>query len=127
MELAANIKKGDYRVANTDKWEPSTWPAEAKGYGYHEAPRGALCHWIVIKDRQIANYQCVVPGGVNASPRDAKGQRGPDEEALIGTPIAKPDQPLEIIRTIHSFDPCMACAIHAVDANGKEIVQVRVR
>ena len=127
MELAANIKKGDYRIANTEKWDPSTWPAEAKGYGYHEAPRGALCHWIVIKDKKIANYQMVVPGGINASPRDAKGQRGPDEEALIGTPIAKPDQPIEILRTIHSFDPCMACGIHVVDAKGKEIVQVKVR
>ena len=127
MELAANIKKGDYRIANTDKWDPSTWPAEAKGYGFHEAPRGALCHWIVIKDRKIANYQCVVPGGVNASPRDAKGQRGPDEEALIGTPIANPEQPLEIIRTIHSFDPCMACGIHVVDTQRKEIVQIKVR
>jgi [NiFe] hydrogenase large subunit/hydrogenase large subunit len=126
-ELAANIKKGDLRIANTDKWDPSTWPKEAKGYGYHEAPRGSLCHWIVIRDGKVANYQCVVPGGINASPRDAKGQRGPDEEALIGTPIADPTKPIEIQRTIHSFDPCMACGIHVVDANGKEIVSVKVR
>jgi Ni,Fe-hydrogenase I large subunit len=121
------MKKGDLKTANTDKWEPSTWPAEAKGYGYHEAPRGALCHWIVIKDGKTENYQCVVPGGINASPRDAKGQRGPDEEALMGTPIADPNRPLEIQRTIHSFDPCMACAIHVLDTQGQEIVSVKLR
>jgi [NiFe] hydrogenase large subunit/hydrogenase large subunit len=126
-DLAANMKKGDLKTANTDKWEPSTWPSEAKGYGYHEAPRGALCHWIVIKDQKIENYQCVVPGGVNASPRDAKGQRGPDEEALMGTPIADPNKPLEIQRTIHSFDPCMACAIHVLDAFGKEVTSIKLR
>lgn len=126
-ELAANIKKGDLKVHNGDKWDPSTWPAEAKGYGFHEAPRGALCHWVVIKDKKVANYQCVVPGGWNSTPRDAKGQRGVFEESLIGTPIADPHKPIEILRTIHSFDPCMACAIHIVDSEGKELIKVRAK
>ncbi|HMK42602.1 MAG TPA: nickel-dependent hydrogenase large subunit, partial [Dissulfurispiraceae bacterium] len=127
MELAGNIKKGDYRSANTEKWDPSTWPKEAKGVGFHDAPRGALSHFIVIRDGKIANYQAVVPTTWNAGPRDAKKQRGPYEASLIGTPIANPEQPIEIIRTIHSFDPCMACAIHMVDAQGKEVSSIRVR
>ncbi|MBN2654777.1 MAG: nickel-dependent hydrogenase large subunit [Nitrospirae bacterium] len=126
-ELAANMKKGDYAIHNGDKWEPSTWPKEAKGWGFHEAPRGFLGHWIHIKDQKTANYQCVVPTTWNASPRDAKGKRGPYEESLIGTPIADPNKPVEILRTIHSFDPCLACAVHLVDATGKEVSQIRVR
>ena len=124
-ELAARMKGGDLRIHDGEKWDPSTWPAEARGYGLHEAPRGALCHWVVIKDRRVANYQCVVPGGWNSSPRDAKGQRGPYESALLNTPIADPNRPLEILRTIHSFDPCMACAIHLVDSDRKELLKVR--
>lgn len=126
-ELAANIKKGDYKIHAADKWEPSTWPAEAKGFGFHEAPRGSLCHWVKIKNGKVENYQCVVPGGWNSSPRDAKGKRGPYEESLIGTPIADPKKPVEILRTIHSFDPCMACAIHLVDAEGNELIKVKVK
>ncbi len=125
-DLAAKMKGGDLRIHNNDKWEPSSWPKEAKGYGFHEAPRGSLCHWVVIKNGQVANYQCVVPGGWNSSPRDAKGQRGPFEAALIGTPLKDPNKPLEILRTIHSFDPCMACAIHVVDPDRKELFKVKV-
>lgn len=126
-QLEDNIGKGDLRVHAGEKWEPSSWPQEAAGYGYHEAPRGALGHWIKIKDQKILNYQAVVPSTWNASPRDHKGQRGPYEEALIGTPIADPKRPLEILRTIHSFDPCLACAVHVVDGeNGGEIVRVNV-
>ncbi len=125
-DLAAKIKSGDLRIHNNDKWDPSTWPKEAKGYGFHEAPRGALCHWVVIKDGKVANYQCVVPSTWNAGPRDAKGQRGPYESALLDTPVKDPNKPLEILRTIHSFDPCMACAIHVLDANRDEIIKVRV-
>ena len=125
-ELDAKIKSGDLRIHNGDKWDPSTWPKEAKGYGFHEAPRGSLCHWIVINDGKVANYQCVVPGGWNSSPRDAKGNPGPYEAALIGTPLKDPNRPLEILRTIHSFDPCMACAIHVVDSNRDEILKVKV-
>lgn len=125
-ELAANIKGGDLQIHEGSKWEPSTWPAEAKGFGYHEAPRGALGHWVHIKDGKIANYQCVVPSTWNCSPRDNKGQPGPYEAALIGTPIANPEMPLEVLRTIHSFDPCMACGVHVVDAMGREITNIAV-
>ncbi|OGU16028.1 MAG: hydrogenase [Geobacteraceae bacterium GWC2_53_11] len=125
-ELIGNISKGDYRIHNGESWDPSTWPAEAKGYGFHEAPRGALGHWIKIKDQKILNYQAVVPSTWNASPRDAKGQRGPYEAALVGTPVADINKPLEILRTIHSFDPCLACAVHVMDVNGNEVVKVKV-
>ncbi len=125
-ELIGNISKGDYRIHNNESWDPSSWPAEAKGYGFHEAPRGALGHWIKIKDQKILNYQAVVPSTWNASPRDAKGQRGPYEAALVGTPVADPNKPLEILRTIHSFDPCLACAVHVMDVDGNEVVKVKV-
>jgi [NiFe] hydrogenase large subunit/hydrogenase large subunit len=125
-ELIGNIAKGDYRIHANEMWEPSEWPAEAMGYGMHEAPRGALGHWIKIKDQKILNYQAVVPSTWNASPRDAKGVRGPYEAALVGTPMADPNKPLEILRTIHSFDPCLACAVHVLDATGNELVKVTV-
>lgn len=125
-ELIGNISKGDLRIHNNESWDPATWPAEAKGYGFHEAPRGALGHWIKIKDQKILNYQAVVPSTWNASPRDAKGQRGPYEAALVGTPVADINKPLEILRTIHSFDPCLACAVHVMDVNGNEVVKVKV-
>jgi [NiFe] hydrogenase large subunit/hydrogenase large subunit len=125
-ELIGNISKGDYRIHNNESWDPATWPAEAKGYGFHEAPRGALGHWIKIKDQKILNYQAVVPSTWNSSPRDAKGQRGPYEAALVGTPVADQNKPLEILRTIHSFDPCMACAVHVMDVDGNEVVKVKV-
>ncbi len=125
-ELTANMKKGDFRIHNGEKWDPDTWPKEAQGYGWQEAPRGALGHWLKIKDGHIANYQCVVPSTWNGSPRDAKGQRGPYEAALRGTPVANPEQPLEILRTVHSFDPCMACAVHVVDPDGREVTRIKV-
>ena len=117
-ELEANIKAGDEVAANMDKWEPSTWPKECKGVGQCEAPRGALGHWCVIKDGVIENWQAVVPSTWNASPRDTKGQLGAYEAALLGTPVAVADQPLEILRTIHSFDPCLACATHVMSTSG---------
>jgi hydrogenase large subunit len=125
-QLLANIKNGDTRTFDGSKWDPAQWPAEAKGVGMTEAPRGALAHWIVIKDRTIDNYQLVVPSTWNASPRDAKGQMSAYESALIGTPVADPDMPLEVLRTIHSFDPCIACAVHLHDEHGKHIHQVAV-
>jgi hydrogenase large subunit len=123
-QLLTNIKNGDTRTFNKEKWEPDSWPAEAKGVGLSEAPRGALAHWIVIKDKKIENYQLVVPSTWNASPRDAKGQRSAYEASLIGTPVKNPDQPLEILRTIHSFDPCIACAVHLYDEKGRYIHQI---
>ena len=125
-ELIGNLKNGDMSTANTTKWDPSSWPAECEGVGLTEAPRGALAHWIRIKDRKIDNYQLVVPSTWNASPRDAKGNRSAYEEALIGTPVAKDDEPLEIIRTIHSFDPCLACAVHLYDPEGNHVHQIQV-
>jgi len=124
-QLQNNIKNGDTRTANIDKWEPSTWPEKASGVGATEAPRGALAHWIVIEDKKIENYQMVVPSTWNASPRDPKGQMSAYEASLIGTPVEDPEQPLEIIRTIHSFDPCIACAVHMYDEKGSYVHQVQ--
>jgi len=125
-QLLANIKNGDTRMADQSKFLPESWPAEAKGVGLSEAPRGALAHWIVIRNGTIDNYQLVVPSTWNASPRDAKGQMSSYESALIGTPVANPEQPLEVLRTIHSFDPCIACAVHLYDERGRSIHQVSV-
>jgi hydrogenase large subunit len=123
-ELLGNIKAGNTRTFVTDKWEPSTWPAVCQGVGLTEAPRGALAHWISIRDGAVDNYQLVVPSTWNASPRDASGQRSAYEEALLGTPVARADQPLEILRTVHSFDPCIACAVHLYDPEGSHLHQV---
>lgn len=124
QQLLSNIKNGDTRTFNNEKWDPETWPEEAKGVGMTEAPRGALAHWIVIKNKKIENYQLVVPSTWNASPRDAQGQMSAYESSLIGTPVKNPDQPLEILRTIHSFDPCIACAVHIYDEKGRYIHQL---
>jgi hydrogenase large subunit len=124
-QLADNMGRRDFRIQDNERWEPSSWPREAQGAGFHEAPRGALGHWVHIDRGEISNYQCVVPTTWNAGPRGAAGRRGPYEEALVGTPVADANQPLEILRTIHSFDPCLACAVHVVDrARG---VKTRVR
>ena len=123
--LGANMAAGELRIHDNSKWEPSTWPADAMGAGFHEAPRGALGHWVHIQKGLIGNYQCVVPSTWNAGPRDAKGVRGPYEEALLGTPVADLQRPVEILRTIHSFDPCMACGVHVVDARRREVARVR--
>jgi Ni,Fe-hydrogenase I large subunit len=127
MDLAANIATGDTKIHENDHWEPSTWPAEAIGWGWSEAPRGALGHWIHIKDGKIANYQAIVPSTWNGSPRDAQGNPSAYEASLVGTPVADPEKPLEILRTIHSFDPCMACAVHVLDVEGKEVIKIQVR
>ena len=126
-KLMANLKAGDDATANVDKWEPSTWPKEAKGVGFTEAPRGSLGHWIKIRDTKIDNYQCVVPTTWNGSPRDARGQIGAFEASLMNTPMAKADQPLEILRTLHSFDPCLACSTHVMSPDGQELSKVTVR
>ena len=125
-KLMANIKSGETRMSDMTKFDPSTWPKTAKGVGHSEAPRGALAHWINIEDEKIANYQLVVPTTWNASPRDHKGQLSAYESALIGTPVADDTQPLEIIRTIHSFDPCMACSVHIYDEDGKHISRISI-
>jgi hydrogenase large subunit len=124
--LIANIKAGDTKTFNETLWEPNRWPSQAQGVGYMEAPRGALAHWIVIEGGKIANYQAVVPSTWNAGPRDAVGQAGAYEAALAGHMLHDPNQPIEILRTIHSFDPCIACAVHLMDKEGKELMQVKV-
>jgi hydrogenase large subunit len=125
--LIENLKAGDSATADTSRWEPSTWPTETKGFGFTEAPRGALAHWIQIKDRKIENYQIVVPSTWNASPKDGKGQHGAYEAALLDTPMADPKRPVEILRTIHSFDPCLACASHVIGPDGRKLAEVIVR
>lgn len=125
--LIANIKAGDTKTFNETLWEPSSWPSKAQGVGYMEAPRGALAHWIVIKDQKIANYQAVVPSTWNAGPRDVQNQAGAYEASLQGHVLHDPKQPVEILRTIHSFDPCIACAVHVTDPDGEELVNVQIR
>ncbi|MDH3900743.1 MAG: nickel-dependent hydrogenase large subunit [Gammaproteobacteria bacterium] len=126
--LVANIKAGDTKTFNEKLWDPSTWPAQAKGVGFMEAPRGGLAHWIVIENGIIKNYQAVVPSTWNAGPRDQNGQPGAYEAALQDNhTLHDPQQPVEILRTIHSFDPCIACAVHVTDPDGEELVKVKVR
>jgi Ni,Fe-hydrogenase I large subunit len=117
-QLDDNMAHGNVRLHNGDKWNPSSWPKSAQGFGFHEAPRGSLGHWVEIEDKKIVNYQVVAPSTWNAGPRDAQQQRGPYESSLLNTPIADPERPLEVLRTVHSFDPCLACAVHVVKANG---------
>ncbi len=120
-ELIANVKMG-----NTATYSSYKMPDKAVGIGLTEAPRGALGHWIEIEGEKIKNYQCVVPTTWNGSPRDTNGNPGPYEQALIGTPVADPKQPLELLRTIHSFDPCIACSVHLIDKDGGEIYRFKV-
>jgi len=126
--LVANIKAGDTKTFNEALWEPSSWPKQARGVGFMEAPRGGLAHWIVIEDEIIKNYQAVVPSTWNAGPRDAEGQPGAYEAALQDNhTLEDVTQPVEILRTIHSFDPCIACAVHVTDPDGEELIKVKVR
>lgn len=120
-ELVANIKAGDTRT-----WTRCEPPKKGQGRGLNEVPRGALGHWIRIDNRVVSNYQAVVPSTWNCSPRGMEGKRGPYEESLIGTKLADADQPLEILRTIHSFDPCMACAVHIIDPRTSEVRKFKV-
>ncbi|MEN6461885.1 MAG: nickel-dependent hydrogenase large subunit [Syntrophomonas sp.] len=121
-ELIANIRAGDSKVFNGDKWDPATWPEKAQGVGFTEAPRGALGHWVKIRKGKISLYQAVVPTTWNAAPEDKQGVKGPYESALVGTPMADPQKPLEILRIIHSFDPCIACAAHIIDLNSRQAI-----
>ncbi|HEY4961219.1 MAG TPA: nickel-dependent hydrogenase large subunit [Terriglobales bacterium] len=120
--LVTNISHGDTAVYNPPKFPDG----EVEGVGTHEAPRGALSHWVVVRNGRLSNYQAVVPTTWNASPRDQQGQPGPYEASLLRNPIADPEKPLEVLRTVHSFDPCMACACHTHDPEGKPIAQVKV-
>ncbi len=119
--LVQNIGKGDTEICN----KPQFPKGEIRGFGYHEAPRGVLSHWVVIKDGKIDNYQCVVPSTWNAGPRGKDEELGPYEASLIGNPMADPEKPLEVLRTVHSFDPCLACAIHMMDTEKNELIKVK--
>jgi hydrogenase large subunit len=123
----ANIAAGDVRTFNETLWQPSTWPQHAEGVGFLEAPRGSLAHWIIIDEGKITNYQAVVPTTWNAGPRDAAGNEGPYEAALKGQSVVDPKRPLEILRTVHSFDPCLSCAVHVLDPDGTELIQVKIQ
>ncbi|HEY7511022.1 MAG TPA: nickel-dependent hydrogenase large subunit [Vicinamibacteria bacterium] len=118
--LVDNIQKGDTTI-----WNEPVFKGEQRGFGFHEAPRGTLSHWVVIKDGRIANYQAVVPTTWNASPRDEQDDKGPYEASLVGNPVADAERPLEVLRTVHSFDPCLACAVHTLDVEGREIARVK--
>jgi Ni,Fe-hydrogenase I large subunit len=125
-DLQANMQAGKLDMHNKTNWDPSSWPATAVGIGFTEAPRGALGHWVRITDGAIDNYQCVVPSTWNGSPRDGQGKPGAWEQALVGTPVADTTRPVEILRVVHSYDPCMACAVHIVDPTGAELTSVKV-
>ena len=118
-KLVNNIKAGDTSVANTEKWDPSTWPKDAKGVGLLDAPRGGLGHWVHIKDGRIENYQCIVPTTWNSSPLTITGEHGAFESSMIDTHIQIPSEPLEAVRSVHSFDPCLACATHLYNKKGE--------
>jgi len=121
QKLVDNIGQGDYATFN----KPVFPKGEVMGFGFHEAPRGLLSHWTVIRDGKIANYQCVVPSTWNAGPRCEDDAAGPYEASLFDNPVADPEKPLEVLRTIHSFDPCIACAVHVHDRESGQAVQVR--
>jgi hydrogenase large subunit len=121
--LIQNIDS-DSRMVNHQSWKEDKWPKQTQGFGLTEAPRGALAHFVKIENSRVKNYQMVVPTTWNASPRDEKGNLSAFESALIGTPVHDPKIPLEILRTIHSFDPCLACAVHLYDEKGKYIHQM---
>lgn len=127
-QLVARIRGGDTTTFTRDKWEPGSWPASARGHGWLDAPRGVLGHWVVIENGKVAKYQCVVPSTWNCAPREPDGTTGAYESALKANhPLVNPAQPLELLRTIHSFDPCMSCAVHVLDAQGAPVVEVTVQ
>ena len=120
MELVENVKSGDTRT-----YEPYEMPDSGMGVGLNDVPRGSLGHWVQIENKKIKNYQYVVPSTWNLGPRDANGKLGPVEESLIGTPIADPQKPLEVLRTVHSFDPCIACGVHVIDPDSNEVYKIK--
>ncbi len=123
-QLIDNVKKGDLNICDDRTWDQM--PTEGMGAGLNDVPRGALGHWINIKDKKIANYQMVVPSTWNLGPRDAADKMGPVEQALIGTPVVDPKKPVEILRTVHSYDPCIACGVHVIDVDNNEVHKFEV-
>lgn len=125
-DLVANLATGDLAVTDLTRWDPGSWPGEARGWALGEAPRGAVGHWVTIRDQRIDSYQLVDATTWNGSPRDARDRRGALEEALVGTPVADAARPIEILRSVHSFDPCPACAVHAYGPGARGPVEIRV-
>jgi [NiFe] hydrogenase large subunit len=119
-ELIENIKSGD-----TKTYQAYEMPDSGMGVGLNDVPRGSLGHWVQIEDKKIKNYQYVVPSTWNLGPRDAAGKLGPVEESLIGTPVADPKKPLEVLRTVHSFDPCIACGVHVIDPDSNQVYKIK--
>jgi hydrogenase large subunit len=117
-DLLDAMTKPGFKIHDAEHWDP---PIRGMGAGFYEAPRGALGHWIKIENKNIENYQAVVPSTWNASPRCEKGARGQYEEALIGAPVPDPENPINVVRIIRSFDPCLACAVHLIDPQTNEI------
>jgi hydrogenase large subunit len=128
--FVSGIRQGDTTTFNPERWEPDTWPKSAQGVGFVEAARGTLSHWVQIENHKIVRYECVVPSTWNSSGRDSQGQMGPYEQALAGSgrhPLRDPQRPLEVLRTIHSFDPCQSCAVHLTDLRGAPLKEVLLR
>lgn len=128
--FVGGIKAGDVSTFNSERWEPDSWPKSAQGVGFVEAARGTLSHWVQIENHKITRYECVVPSTWNSSGRDPQGQMGPYEQALAGGgrhPLRDPKRPLEVLRTIHSFDPCQSCAVHLTDLRGIPMGEVMAR
>jgi len=125
-DLVANIASGDLALADITHWNPETWPRQVQGYALGETSQGALGHWLKIRDARIDAYQLIDASTWNASPRDDRDHRGALEQALVGTPVEDASRPLEILRTVHSFDPCTACAVHAYDPQGRGPIEIRI-
>ncbi len=121
QELVENLKRGDTRI-----YQAYEMPAQCRGVGLNDVPRGALGHWVRIEEGKIENYQMVVPTTWNLGPRCAQGKPSPVEQALVGTPVADPKRPVEILRTIHSLDPCIACGVHVIDPHSNEVYKFKV-
>jgi len=129
-KFVEGIRQGDVSTFNPERWEPDSWPKSAQGVGFVEAARGTLSHWVQIENHKIVRYECVVPSTWNSSGRDPQGQMGPYEQALAGSgrhPLRDPQRPLEVLRTIHSFDPCQSCAVHLTDLRGTPLREVMIR
>ena len=120
MELVENLKNG-----KTETYASWTMPKSGMGVGLNDVPRGSLGHWIQIENKKIGRYQYVVPSTWNLGPRCSNGKLGPVEEALIGTPVADAKRPVEVLRTVHSFDPCIACGVHVIDPDSNEVYKIK--
>jgi Ni,Fe-hydrogenase I large subunit len=126
-ELRTNLATGDVAVVDLSRWDPASWPEAADGWSAGEGPRGAVAHWVTIGNRLVREYQVVDAGTWNLSPRDERGHPGPLETALAGTPVVDPARPLEVLRVVHSFNPCPACAVQVYDPRAAGPLEIRVR